>query len=437
MNDNNEIDIENGAARAKKSMHESGHPMVVLQAFKPLEVSREGLESTLRAAQRAVDPTISIIRVYLEADQGREQTLLEDLGFAVDGFEFSLDLTKLADALARKGAELPPGLTVRKMDFDRDIDAVVALEKSVHAADETSRVNFDSEEAIVGMRAYYKKAADGNGVYLLVEDGSVVGLIGFMPDRNRANAVHISSAAITLAKQGQGLFLPMLLISLKISDFKHYQRCTGVTTTLRLIEAAKRYSAELLGISLSRMESTITTKVLEPKLWSDLEQFFLAEKCSGCWCMNHRVKPGESLEGESARLALAAAVAAFRVSGILAFDGDKPVGWCAFDRIADLPGLDCGYPVTEAQQNAIWSIHCVSVLSGYPKDFVVEQMIAAAVQVMRREGAKVVEAYPPPSLPSDNTFSGTMAVFERQGFLLQEHVSKHYARVVKQLADSQ
>src|SRR4051794_28290149 len=126
----------------------------------------------------------------------------------------------------------------------------------------------------------------------------------------------------------------------------------------------------------------ITTKVVEPALWPALEQFFLAEKCSGCWCMNHRPKSGQSLVGEPAKIALADQVRSCKIFGILAFDGATPIGWCAFDRMADLPGLDCGYPISESQWNDVWSIHCFAVLSGYLKEAVVEQMTEAALHVM-------------------------------------------------------
>lgn len=66
----------------------------------------------------------------------------------------------------------------------------------------------------------------------------------------------------------------MLLACLAASDFKQYCICTGVTTTLRLVEAAKRNSAELLGVSLTRKDGRVTTKVLGPELWPALEQFF-------------------------------------------------------------------------------------------------------------------------------------------------------------------
>jgi GNAT superfamily N-acetyltransferase len=214
---------------------------------------------------------------------------------------------------------------------------------------------------------------------------------------------------------------------------KFYEKMGGIACGEKMEDIGGKPLKELAYAwkELPANNNGITTKELVPSLLPALEQFFRAEKCSGCWCMNHRLKSGEVVEGEPARLALITQVRAGRVSGILAFDGERPIGWCAFDRIADLPGLDCGYPVSERQRNDFWSIHCLAVLSMYPKEEVIEQMVRAALLVMKREGAKMIESYPPLTLPSDNSFSGTIPIFERQGFELKDKVSKFYSRMVK------
>jgi hypothetical protein len=186
-------------------------------------------------------------------------------------------------------------------------------------------------------------------------------------------------------------------------------------------------AAEKLGCPMQQ----ITLRELKPELWPDLERFFQAEECSGCWCMNHRLKPGQVLEGEPARLALMDLVQKGRISGVLAFDQGHAIGWCAFDRMEELPGLDCGYPVLETQKDQIWSIHCISVLSGHFEDQVTTQMVDAAVALMKQRGATIIEANPPPECPSDNSFSGSIAIFEGQGFELKERVNKFYTRMVK------
>ena len=177
----------------------------------------------------------------------------------------------------------------------------------------------------------------------------------------------------------------------------------------------------------------ISTKVLTPDLLPSLVHFFQTEKCSGCWCMNHRLKPGDVLEGEPARLALGDLVCAEKIYGVLAFDGLKPIGWCAFDPMKQLPGLDCTYEEGEPWIEETWSIHCISVLPSYPMTDIIEPMIALALQVMEQKKARYVEAYPPPTFPSDNSFSGTEAIFESFGFVVKDKINKFYTRMIKNL----
>ncbi len=146
--------------------------------------------------------------------------------------------------------------------------------------------------------------------------------------------------------------------------------------------------------------------------------------------MNHRLMSGIELQGEPARLELKARVEAGLVHGTLAFDGQTPIGWCAFDRMAELPGLDCGYPVDPVERNSIWAIHCISVLSDYDEEKVSSQLIVRAVQEMKNEGAKLIEAYPPDQLPSDNSFSGSIKIYQQNGFNLKERINAFYNRMV-------
>lgn len=71
---------------------------------------------------------------------------------------------------------------------------------------------------------------------------------------------------------------------------------------------------------------------LTPECWENFEDLF-GEKgaCGGCWCMWLRLKRSEyeSQKGTGNRRAMEAIVDSGEIPGLLAYDGDKPVGWCA------------------------------------------------------------------------------------------------------------
>lgn len=246
------VQMRNENVKFKISLHESGHKMLVFATFRPNEITSKKIASLIDEVRNKAPERSRIVRVCLDSDQTAERKVLEEIGFAADGFEFGVEIDKLSNNLPQDKRKLPPDYNIRKMDYQKDIHSVVELEKSVHAADQTSRVNFETKEAISGMMGYYKRACLDLGVYLLLKNEKLMGLIGFMPDQHRIGAVHISSVSIELASQGKGLFFPFLLASLRF--IPNVDRVTGVTTTTRILDAANRYDVPLIGVSLVRFD---------------------------------------------------------------------------------------------------------------------------------------------------------------------------------------
>ena len=237
------IDIVEGV-QAKSSEHESGASMIVFEMFRPTGLDKGVVERLVEIAKRKLASDADVVRICLDATQEREKNLLESAGFSTDGFEFRMPKSILMRAV------LSAKFKVRLMDFEQDIDAVATLEKTVHAADSTSRVNFETPEALAGMRGYYRKACGGKGAYVLTQNCEIVGVAGFMPDHKHDCAIHISSVSISLGLQGRGLFFPFLGACLAHDYFDGFDKVTGITTTERLIAAAEKHGALLLGWSL-------------------------------------------------------------------------------------------------------------------------------------------------------------------------------------------
>ncbi len=81
---------------------------------------------------------------------------------------------------------------------------------------------------------------------------------------------------------------------------------------------------------------------LTPDLWSALEDLFGANgACNGCWCMYWRIggaytrRPREQNRSDFRTL-----VRRGPPPGLLAFDGEVPVGWCQLTPRAGLAWLN-------------------------------------------------------------------------------------------------
>ncbi|HYG60814.1 MAG TPA: hypothetical protein VD902_22280 [Symbiobacteriaceae bacterium] len=73
---------------------------------------------------------------------------------------------------------------------------------------------------------------------------------------------------------------------------------------------------------------------LTPDRWSDFEALFGPRgACGGCWCtyFQQSRKEAGANKGEANRAFMQARVAAGKVPGLIAYQGETPVGWVAVE----------------------------------------------------------------------------------------------------------
>ena len=152
--------------------------------------------------------------------------------------------------------------------------------------------------------------------------------------------------------------------------------------------------------------------------WVDLELLF--ESPGGpkyCWCTVWRSMPSKArrTDNQAKKAALESRVREGVPIGILGYIDGEPVAWCSVaPRVTyrDLGGVN--NPVDE--QESVWSIVCFFVARRFRRQGVTRRLIEAAVGYARRQGARVVEAYPvDPDSPSYR-FMGFIPSFTASGF---------------------
>jgi len=189
--------------------------------------------------------------------------------------------------------------------------------------------------------------------------------------------------------------------------------------------------------------SPLRFELLTPELWPALEQLF-GEKgaCGGCWCMFWRIEKGEryaDVRGPSARRRFRRLVLDGKAHGVLAFAGDEPVGWCAFQRRVELSRLDRAPSLRVADAERVWSLPCFFIKPGWRGRGIASGLLAAAERALRRRGAEVLEAYPVPKLPpgrkmaNTDAYTGVTSLFEAAGFECAEPRPRGKQRYRKEL----
>jgi GNAT superfamily N-acetyltransferase len=103
--------------------------------------------------------------------------------------------------------------------------------------------------------------------------------------------------------------------------------------------------------------------------------------------------------------------------GLLAFEGEQPVGWTQVgprDRLAKLVAQ-----LELAPDPGVWAVTCFLVAPSHRGRGVGRALLAASVEVARAAGATRLEAYPRAGDgEASEQWTGPMPLFERAGFAL-------------------
>ncbi|MEW2530397.1 GNAT family N-acetyltransferase [Streptomyces sp. NPDC047071] len=140
-----------------------------------------------------------------------------------------------------------------------------------------------------------------------------------------------------------------------------------------------------------------------------------------CWCLSHRIPSqlNNALRGPARDAYVAELCRADPPPGVIAYDGDEPVGWAAVAPRADT-SFARSRKIPYVDDLPVWSLWCLRVRPGHRKQGISHALISGAVAFARDRGAPAIEAY-----PLDNgdarvdltmAYAGIRRNFERAGF---------------------
>jgi GNAT superfamily N-acetyltransferase len=164
---------------------------------------------------------------------------------------------------------------------------------------------------------------------------------------------------------------------------------------------------------------------LTPDRLADFERLFGPKGAySGCWCMYWRLKRDPFEAGRkdgSNRTAITGIIQRGDAPGILAYEGDDPVGWCAVTPREATPVLNRSPVLKPVDDQPVWSITCFFVAKGYRRGGVMAGLLRAAVAYALQQGAQIVEGYPieprHEDIPDVYVYMGTVRAFKQAGFV--------------------
>lgn len=170
---------------------------------------------------------------------------------------------------------------------------------------------------------------------------------------------------------------------------------------------------------------------LNASRWSDFEELF-GEKgaCGGCWCMSWRLKKSkfESQKGIENKNAMKALVEQNETIGVLAYVGEKPIGWCAVAPREKYIRLENSRVFKRIDDEPVWSISCLYLSKSNRRKEISTELIKAAINYSKLNEATIVEAYPvvpyDKKVPDAFLWTGIPSSFLKAGFKIAEKRSK-------------
>jgi GNAT superfamily N-acetyltransferase len=178
------------------------------------------------------------------------------------------------------------------------------------------------------------------------------------------------------------------------------------------------------GLGRSTEDPRFAIHPATPERWADLERLFGARgACGGCWCM-YWLLPGAAFDlqkGEPNRLALMARVGGGEAPGLVGYQDDAPVAWCAVGPRARYPRLNRSRILAPVDDAPVWSLVCLFVARRFRRAGWSARMVAGAVEHVRRAGGAIVEAYPVeprgPAVPDVFAWTGFVSAYRAAGFV--------------------
>lgn len=160
---------------------------------------------------------------------------------------------------------------------------------------------------------------------------------------------------------------------------------------------------------------------LTPECWKDFEKLFGDNgACGGCWCMWWRLKRSEydKQKGVGNKRAIKKIIKAGAVPGILAYDNNNPIGWCAVQPRELYALLENSRVLKRVDDKPVWSVVCFFIHKNYRRIGVTEKLLVAALKHAKKNKAKIVEGYPIDSktIPAAFAWTGFLPAFLKVGF---------------------
>lgn len=168
----------------------------------------------------------------------------------------------------------------------------------------------------------------------------------------------------------------------------------------------------------------IDVRPLTPETWDALAALFQeGGDPSWCWCAFWRVRGsagGRSEAADNRKLLRTLAAREGPAPGLVALRDGRALGWVSLGPREDYARLQHSKTLAPIDETPVWSIVCFVVSRPERGKGIAKQLLRAAIDYAREQGASTLESYPVETgsgrIPAASANTGTKAMFEQAGF---------------------
>jgi len=173
-----------------------------------------------------------------------------------------------------------------------------------------------------------------------------------------------------------------------------------------------------------RGKGELDVRELRADTWDDFERVLGRNGgARGCWCMHWRLSMAEFMEGkgEGNRRAMKRLSSREQAPGVLVYEGDGPVAWCALGPRAAFPRLERSSVVASVDDEPVCAVTCIFVHRQHRGAGLLAAILDAVCDYAATRDYKIVEGYPVEPREgrragADTAMTGIASAFLAAGF---------------------
>lgn len=169
---------------------------------------------------------------------------------------------------------------------------------------------------------------------------------------------------------------------------------------------------------------TLEVRELRAETWDDFERVLGSNGgARGCWCMHWRLSIAEFMEGkgDGNKRAMRRLASRKQAPGVLLYEGDEPVAWCALGPRSSFPRMERSPILESVDDEPVCAITCVYIERRHRGAGLLAAVLGAVCEYAAGLGYSIAEGYPvePRSgrrAGSDTAMTGIASAFRAAGF---------------------